>query len=227
MSSNTITKTDEPIKSLEIKTKEEEKKLFKDDVLDKFNFWIYVAFIILGLVLLISFILLIYSIFSSYSSSSTKPPEPVIINPPQVPKVNINPIPVQIAQVKPVVNLPPPTPIPIIKKVEEPKPSFFSSWFGNSSKKTTTTTPTPTTPTTSNSNSDSLPKLNTSSTSSSITTTNTTTNTNNNKNSSIFSSFSNMFSSFSNRNNIPKPTDNKITGGRYIKRYKNYRNNYK
>lgn len=225
MSSNTITKTDEPIKSLEIKTKEEEKKLFKDDVLDKFNFWIYVAFIILGLVLLISFILLIYSIFSSYSSSSTKPPEPVIINPPQVPKVNINPIPVQIAQVKPVVNLPPPTPIPIIKKVEEPKPSFFSSWFGNSSKKTTT--PTPTTPITSNSNSDSLPKLNTSSTSSSITTTNTTTNTNNNKNSSIFSSFSNMFSSFSNRNNIPKPTDNKITGGRYIKRYKNYRNNYK
>lgn len=238
MSSNTITKTDEPIKSLEIKTKEEEKKLFKDDVLDKFNFWIYVAFIILGLVLLISFILLIYSIFSSYSSSSTKPPEPVIINPPQVPKVNINPIPVQIAQVKPVVNLPPPTPIPIIKKVEEPKPSFFSSWFGNSSKKTTptsipTSTSTPATNPSStsnsnitnsniNNNSDSLPKLNTSSSSTTTTPTN-----NTNKNSSIFSSFSNMFSSFSNRNNIPKPTDNKITGGRYIKRYKNYRNNYK
>lgn len=215
MSSNKISKTEESIKSLEIKTKEEEKKLFKDDVLDKFNFWIYVGFIILGLILLISFILLIYSIFSS--SSSVKPTEPVIINNHVPPKVNINPVPIQIPEVKPVVNLPPPTPIPIIKKAEEPKPSFFSRWFSNSSTKK------PTTPTTSissdissnsNNNSSSLPKLNTSTTPP-------------NKNSSIFSSFSNLFSPLTNRNNVPKPTDNKITGGKYIKRYKNYRNNYK
>ena len=226
MSSNKISKTEEPIKSLEIKTKEEEKKLFKDEVLDKFNFWIYVGFILLGLILLISFILLIYSIFSSYSSSSSvKQPEPVIINA-EVPKVNINPVPVQIPPVKPVVNLPPPTPIPIIKKVEEPKSSFFSNWFSNSSTKKPTTTINSNS-NSNNSNSNSLPKLNSPSSSSSPTTTNTTTNTNTNKNSSIFSSFSNMFSSFSNRNNIPKPTDNKITGGKYTKRYKNYRNNYK
>lgn len=204
MSSNKITKTEESINSLEIKTKEEDKKLFKDDVLDKFNFWIYVAFIILGLILLISFILLIFSIFSSSSSSSTiKSHEPIVINH-EVPKVNINPTPIEIPKVKPVVNLPPPTPIPIIKKIEEPKPSFFSSWFGSSKKSSETP-------------SDTLPKLNSSST----------TTINTNKNSSIFSSFNNMFSSFSNRNNIPKPTDNKITGGKYRKGYKNYRNNYK
>jgi hypothetical protein len=195
MSSNKISKTEEAIKSLEIKTKEEDKKLFKDDVLDKFNFWIYVAFIILGLILLISLILLIFSIFSSSSSSIVKPKEPIIINN-EVPKVNINPVPVEIPKVKPVVNLPPPTPIPIIKKVEEPKPSFFSNWFSSSKKPTSTTTTT----------NSSLPSLES--------------NSNTNKNSSFFSFFSN-------RKNIPKPTDNKITGGKYRKGYKNYRNNYK
>jgi len=220
MSSNKITTTEPPIKSLEIKTKEEEKKLFKDDVLDKFNFWIYVAFVLLGLILIISFILLIYSIFSSSSSSSPslpiKPPEPPII----IPKVNINPNPIQIPPP------PPPPPQPILKKVEEPKPSFFSSLFGNTSKppsnsnSTPISTPTPipisnSTPSsnstsTSNSTYNSLPKLNTSS---------------NNNSSSIFSRFTNLFSP---RTNIPKPTDTtKITGGKYIKRYKNYRYNNK
>ncbi len=203
MSSNNISKTEEPIKSLEIKTKEEEKKLFKDDVLDKFNFWIYVGFIILGLILLISFILLIYSIFSS-STQSVKSHEPI---------VHINPDPIKIPEVKPIVNINPQVnlpspqiPIPIIKKVEEPKPSFFSSWFGNSTKKST-------------------PSSNINNKSSSLPTLESTPNTN--KNTSIFSSFSNIFSPITNRNNIPKPTDNKIIGGKYTKRYKNYRNNYK
>ena len=215
MSSNKISKTEDSIKSLEIKTKEEEKKLFKDDVLDKFNFWIYVGFIILGLILLISFILLIYSIFST-STQSLKPTET---------KVNINPDPIKIPDIKPIVNINPDPikipevnlpqaqmPIPIIKKVEEPKPSFFSSWFGNSSKKST-----PSSIVTSSSNinnkSSSLPTIDSTPTT--------------NKNTSIFSSFSNIFSPITNRNNIPKPTDNKITGGKYTKRYKNYRNNYK
>jgi len=225
MSSNKITTTEPPIKSLEIKTKEEEKKLFKDDVLDKFNFWIYVAFVLLGLILIISFILLIYSIFSSSSSSSSssppiKPPEPPII----IPKVNINPNPIQIPLPPP----PPPPPQPILKKVEEPKPSFFSSLFGNTNKPSSNSTstsnptstststsnstsnPTSTSNSTSNSNSNSLPKLNTSS---------------NNNSSSIFSRFTNLFSP---RTNIPKPTDTtKITGGKYIKRYKNNRYNNK
>jgi hypothetical protein len=202
MSSNKITTTS-PIKSLEIKTKEEDTKLFKDDVLDKFNFWIYVGFIILGLLLLFSFILLIYSLFSSSKSSNIQIP-PVPIN--NIEKPVITRIPTPYIK-NPIQEVP-------LKKpdvIYEEKPSFFSSFFGkkkeiinqnppkiNIDSKPTfipTTTTTTTTPTTTNNTT--------------TTTTPTTPPT---------SYFSNFFSSLTNRTNIPKPLNTK--GGKKIKIYK-------
>ncbi len=132
MSSNKIA-TIPPIKTLQLKTKEEDNKLFKDDVLDKFNFWIYVGFILLGLLLLFSLILLIYSLFSS--------PKTIIE---ALPPINIENKKIELPEIKPVIiKTPLPVPVPEInlKKPEvvinntnssniEPKPSFFSSFFG-------------------------------------------------------------------------------------------------
>jgi hypothetical protein len=206
MSSNKITTTS-PIKSLEIKTKEENTKLFKDDVLDKFNFWIYVGFIILGLLLLFSFILLIYSLFSSSKSSNIQIP-PVPIN--NIEKPVITRIPTPYIK-NPIQEVP-------LKKpdvINEEKPSFFSSFFGkkkeiinqnppkiNIDSKPTFIPPTTTTPTTTN---------NTTTTTTPTTTTPPTTN-------NTTSYFSNFFSSLTNRTNIPKPLNTK--GGKKIKIYK-------
>jgi hypothetical protein len=205
MSSNKITTTS-PIKSLELKTKEENTKLFKDDVLDKFNFWIYVGFILLGLLLLFSLILLIYSLFSS--------PKAVIE---ALPPINIENKKIELPEIKPVViKTPIPVPVPVqvpeinLKKPEvvinnnnsnvETKPSFFSSFFG---KKKEITNPNPP-KITINSNPTIIPTPTYNSTPA---------------NSSFLSNF---FSSLTKRTNIPKPlnNDNKMKGGKRLNRYK-------
>ena len=156
MSSNNIT-TKDTTNKLELKTKDEEKKLFKDDVLDKFNFWIYVGFIILGLLLIISIILLIYSLFSSSTPKVTIDSKPINIKNQEITKpiipietkpvvpilkpvvpLETNPvIPVETKPVipilKPVVPLETKPVVPIIKPdvPVETKPSFFSNLFSN------------------------------------------------------------------------------------------------
>ena len=57
--------TTSPIASLDldIKKKDEDKKKDSEEYIDRFNFWIYVGFIVLGILFLLTFALLIYSIF--------------------------------------------------------------------------------------------------------------------------------------------------------------------
>jgi len=210
MSSNKITTTS-PIKSLELKTKDKDTKLFKDDVLDKFNFWIYVGFIILGLLLLISFILLIYSLFSS-SKPSTILTQQVPINNIEKPVITRIPTPYiknPIQEVSSNIDLKKPN---VIINTEE-KPSFFSRFFPK--KKEVINPP--------KVNIDSKPTFisNTSTspistiTSTPVTTTATTPVTTINTPTSYFSNF---FSSLTNRTNIPKPLN--IKGGKKVKIYK-------
>jgi hypothetical protein len=141
MSSNNITTTDTTNK-LELKTKDEEKKLFKDDVLDKFNFWIYVGFIILGLLLIISIILLIYSLFSSSTPKVTIDSKPINIKNQEITKpiipIETKPVvpilkPVVPLETNPVIPVETKPVIPIIKPnvPVETKPSFFSNLFSN------------------------------------------------------------------------------------------------
>jgi hypothetical protein len=141
MSSNNITTTDTTNK-LELKTKDEEKKLFKDDVLDKFNFWIYVGFIILGLLLIISIILLIYSLFSSSTPKVTIDSKPINIKNQEITKpiipIETKPVvpilkPVVPVETNPVIPVETKPVIPIIKPnvPVETKPSFFSNLFSN------------------------------------------------------------------------------------------------
>ena len=213
MSSNKITTTS-PIKSLELKTKEEKTKLFKDDVLDKFNFWIYVGFIILGLLLLISFILLIYSLFSS-SKPSTIQIQPVPINNIEKPVITRIPTPYiknPIQEVSSNIDLKKPN------VINEEKPSFFSMFFPkkkevinqNPPKVNIDSKPTfiPTSVVTSTSPISTI-------TSTPVTTTATTPATTINTPTSYFSNF---FSSLTNRTNIPKPLN--IKGGKKVKIYK-------
>ena len=57
--------TTSPIASLDldIRKKEEDRKNEREEYIDRFNFWIYVGFIVLGILFLLTFALLIYSIF--------------------------------------------------------------------------------------------------------------------------------------------------------------------
>ena len=74
---------------LDINTKKEEKRKEREEYIDKFNFWIYVGFIVLGILFILTLILLIYSIF--FSSSNPKPEKIVetkIITSPTISKLN-------------------------------------------------------------------------------------------------------------------------------------------
>ena len=212
MSSNKITTTS-PIKSLELKTKDKDTKLFKDDVLDKFNFWIYVGFIILGLLLLISFILLIYSLFSSSKPSNIQiPPFPINnIEKPVITRIPTPYIKNPIQEVSSNIDL---KKTNVIINTEE-KPSFFSRFFPKKKEVINQNPP--------KVNIDSKPTFisNTSTspistiTSTPVTTTATTPVTTINTPTTYFSNF---FSSLTNRTNIPKPLN--IKGGKKVKIYK-------
>ena len=211
MSSNNITDTTDTTNKLELKTKDEEKKLFKDDVLDKFNFWIYVGFIILGLLLIISIILLIYSLFSSSTPKVTIDSKPIIIKNQELTKpiVPIETKPTIPIETKPTVPIETKPTVPVETKPTVPvetkpivpvenKSSFFSNLF---SKNTTTTS-------SDNNNESFFSKL----------FKKTPVNNTNNKTSFM----TNLLSPITNRNNIPKPPNN-IKGGsrkRIINKYK-------
>ena len=230
MSSNNIT-TKDTTNKLELKTKDEEKKLFKDDVLDKFNFWIYVGFIILGLLLIISIILLIYSLFSSSTPKVTIDSKPINIKNQEITKpiipIETKPVvpilkPVVPLETNPVIPVETKPVIPIIKPnvPVETKPSFFSNLFSNttSQSKPVVNEIKPVVneikPVVSdNSNESFFSKL--------FKRTPVNTSTTDNKDSFM----TKLLAPLTNRNNIPKPPNN-IKGGsrkRIINKYKKYK----
>jgi len=227
MSSNNITDTTDTTNKLELKTKDEEKKLFKDDVLDKFNFWIYVGFIILGLLLIISIILLIYSLFSSSTPKVTIDSKPIIIKNQELTKpiVPIETKPIVPIETKPIVPIETKPTIPI-----ETKPTVPIETKPTVPVETKPTVPVETKPI--------VPVENKSSFFSNLFSKNTTTTSSDNNNESFFSKLfkktpvnntnnktsfmTNLLSPITNRNNIPKPPNN-IKGGsrkRIINKYK-------
>jgi len=117
------------------KKKEELKERTKDNFIDNFNFWINVAFIILGILLFLTICLLIYSIFfrnsiinSTWAVSSSKPAESV-----QMPNVSVISTPTVVSESStPLISSTPQTSQAVIVSDTKQNSSLFNSMFSPS-----------------------------------------------------------------------------------------------